>query len=66
KKNLERIFSYGFSTKKGGKGFGLHTSALAMTELKGKLTAESEGEGKGAKFIVNIPLEKIRSNHEEN
>ena len=53
KENLTKIFSYGFSTKKAGKGFGLHTSALAMTELKGKLFAESDG--KGAKFIVSIP-----------
>jgi len=56
--NLSRIFTYGFSTKKDGKGFGLHTSAMAMTEMKGKLTAESEGEGKGAKFIVNIKKKK--------
>ncbi|MEA2096362.1 MAG: tetratricopeptide repeat-containing sensor histidine kinase [Candidatus Cloacimonadota bacterium] len=55
-KNLRRIFSYGFSTKKDGKGFGLHTSVLAMTEMKGKLIAESEGKGKGAKFIVSIPV----------
>ena len=53
KDNLTKIFSYGFSTKKEGKGFGLHTSALAMTEMKGKLFAESDG--KGAKFIVSIP-----------
>jgi tetratricopeptide (TPR) repeat protein len=56
KENLTRIFSYGFSTKKEGKGFGLHTSALAMTEMKGKLNAESKGDGKGAKFIVSIPV----------
>ena len=55
-KNLEKIFSYGFSTKKEGKGFGLQTSALAMMEIKGKLSAESDGEGKGAKFIINLPL----------
>ena len=66
KKNLTKIFSYGFSTKKDGKGFGLHTSALAMTEMNGKLKAESEGEGKGAKFIMFVPIEKDRSNHEEN
>ena len=57
KSNLGRIFSYGFSTKKGGKGFGLHTSALAMSEMKGELSAESKGDGKGAKFIVSIPVE---------
>jgi len=56
KENITKIFSYGFSTKKDGKGFGLHTSALAMTELKGKLTAESDGVRKGAKFIISIPV----------
>jgi signal transduction histidine kinase len=56
KENLTKIFSYGFSTKKDGKGFGLHTSALAMTELKGKLIAQSDGKGKGAKFIVKVPI----------
>jgi tetratricopeptide (TPR) repeat protein len=57
KENLTKIFSYGFSTKKEGKGFGLHTSALAMSEMKGKLSVESKGDGKGAKFIVSIPIE---------
>ena len=60
KKNLGRIFSYGFSTKKDGKGFGLHTSALAMGEMKGKLSAESNGDGKGAKFIISIPIEIVK------
>lgn len=57
KENLTKIFSYGFSTKKEGKGFGLHTSALAMSEMKGKLSVESKGDGKGAKFFVSIPIE---------
>ncbi|MEA2096361.1 MAG: tetratricopeptide repeat-containing sensor histidine kinase [Candidatus Cloacimonadota bacterium] len=62
--NLESIFSYGFSTKKGGKGFGLHTSALAMSEMKGKLTAKSEGEEKGAEFMVKVPTENYRRDNE--
>lgn len=66
KENLTKIFSYGFSTKKDGKGFGLHTSALAMTELKGKLFAESDGKEKGTKFIMQVPIKKERSNHEKN
>jgi len=64
KSNLKRIFSYGFSTKSGGKGFGLHTSALAMTEMKGRLTAQSEGDKKGAKFIISLPTKKDRSDYE--
>ncbi len=58
KENLTKIFSYGFSTKKDGKGFGLHTSALDMVELKGKILADSEGEGMGAKFTVIVTKKK--------
>jgi len=55
KENLNKIFSYGFTTKDDGKGFGLHTSALAISELKGRITASSNGESKGAKFTVTVP-----------
>ena len=55
KNNLRKIFSYGYTTKKESKGFGLHTSALAISELKGKITAHSDGKNKGAKFTVIIP-----------
>ena len=58
KDNLKRIFSYGFTTKKDSQGFGLHTSALAMAELKGKLLAYSDGEGMGAKFTAIIPIQR--------
>lgn len=53
--NLKKIFSYGFTTKKNGKGFGLHTSALAISEIKGKITVSSDGEGDGAKFTITVP-----------
>ncbi|EKD71844.1 MAG: sensory box histidine kinase/response regulator [uncultured bacterium] len=55
KENLTRIFSYGFTTKKSGHGFGLHTSAIAAKEMGGSLKAISEGEGKGAVFILTLP-----------
>ena len=53
--NLTRIFAHGFTTKKTGHGFGLHTGALA-TEMGGSLTASSPGEGQGATFILEMPL----------
>ena len=53
---LTRIFGHGYSTRKGGHGFGLHISANAATEMKASLWAESEGLGKGATFILRIPL----------
>jgi len=57
KKNLTKIFSFGFTTKPEGHGFGLHGSALAAKEIGGKLAAESEGHGKGAEFILTLPIE---------
>jgi len=54
--NLTRIFSHGFTTRKHGHGFGLHSSALAAREMGGSLTVQSAGVGKGATFIVELPL----------
>jgi C4-dicarboxylate-specific signal transduction histidine kinase len=55
--DITKIFSFGFTTKPAGHGFGLHSSALAATELRGSLVAESEGLYKGAKFILTLPME---------
>jgi hypothetical protein len=56
--NLTRIFQHGFTTKKGGHGFGLHVSANAATEMGAKLHAKSDGPGKGATFWLDIPMEE--------
>ena len=62
--NLARIFEHGFTTRKNGHGFGLHSGALAAKELGGALTAQSEGPGKGAAFILDLPLQAKEENHE--
>ena len=54
--NLTRIFSHGFTTKKDGHGFGLHSSALAATGMGGALSAYSEGPGTGAIFTLDLPV----------
>ena len=54
--NLERIFSHGFTTRKDGHGFGLHSCALAAKDLGGSLQAESAGPGQGATFTLTLPL----------
>jgi len=56
RENLTRIFSHGFTTKKDGHGFGLHSGAIAAKEMGGTLTAESEGPGRGATFILELPI----------
>src|SRR5439155_7944494 len=55
KENLTRIFAHGFTTRKDGHGFGLHSGALAACELGGRLSAHSDGAGKGATFILELP-----------
>jgi signal transduction histidine kinase len=54
--NLERIFSHGFTTRKDGHGFGLHSCALAAKDLGGSLQGESAGPGQGATFTLTLPL----------
>lgn len=53
--NLTRIFGHGFTTRRDGHGFGLHSSAIAIKELGGSLTAHSDGIGKGAVFTLILP-----------
>lgn len=55
--HLARIFSHGFTTRKDGHGFGLHSCALAAQEMGGRLTMHSDGAGQGATFTLDIPLE---------
>ncbi len=54
--NMTRIFTYGFTTKQEGHGFGLHSGALAAREMGGALHAASEGPGYGATFTLDLPL----------
>jgi signal transduction histidine kinase len=54
--DLARIFTFGFSTKPGGHGFGLHASAIATAEMGGTLTAHSAGLGQGATFRIELPF----------
>jgi signal transduction histidine kinase/DNA-binding LacI/PurR family transcriptional regulator len=53
-RHLGDIFAYGFSTKSGGHGFGLHSCANYMTEMGGRLWAESQGAGTGATFVMQL------------
>jgi PAS domain S-box-containing protein len=61
--NLERIFSHGFTTRKDGHGFGLHSCALAAKELGGSLLCESPGPGLGATFTLTLPLSQAETSH---
>jgi signal transduction histidine kinase len=55
--NLTRIFAHGFTTKKDGHGFGLHSGVLAAQEMGGRLAVQSDGPGAGATFTLELPLD---------
>jgi signal transduction histidine kinase len=55
--NLTRIFNHGFTTRKNGHGFGLHSGALAAKEMGGSLAVQSEGLGKGSNFTLELPVQ---------
>jgi signal transduction histidine kinase len=54
--NLTNLFNHGFTTKKGGHGFGLHSGANFARQLGGSLIAESAGLGHGATFTLTLPI----------
>jgi len=57
--NLNKVFNLGFTTRKDGHGFGLHSSANAATEMGGQLTCHSEGAGRGAVFVLKLPATSL-------
>jgi C4-dicarboxylate-specific signal transduction histidine kinase len=64
--NLMRIFSHGFTTKKNGHGFGLHSGALAAKEMGGQLHVHSDGAGRGATFTLELPYDSNSTNEPAN
>jgi PAS domain S-box-containing protein len=64
KENMTRIFEHGFTTKKKGHGFGLHSTALSVNELNGTIKAHSDGIGQGAAFTINLPFKTQEAKHE--
>ena len=59
--HMPRLFTHGFTTRPTGHGFGLHSSALTARELGGSLVAYSEGPGRGARFVLDLPREAHRA-----
>ncbi|MCH2176906.1 MAG: PAS domain-containing sensor histidine kinase [Lentisphaeria bacterium] len=65
KENLNNIFTHGFTNKKDGHGFGLHSCANLMGEMDGKIRVFSEGPGKGATFTICIPIERLYKDYDK-
>ncbi|MBX3390605.1 MAG: PAS domain S-box protein [Phycisphaeraceae bacterium] len=57
--NLTKVFSHGFTTRKDGHGFGLHSASNVAKTMGGSLTAFSDGIGKGARFVLSIPVHEV-------
>ena len=55
--HLTSIFQHGFTTRSEGHGFGLHSSANVAHELGGTLRAHSDGPGRGATFVLELPAQ---------
>ena len=54
--NLAKLFTFGFTTRAQGHGFGLHSAANAAKEMGGALTVHSDGVGRGATFHLELPI----------
>lgn len=63
--NMNRIFAHGFTTRKDGHGFGLHSAANLAKEMGGSLTGSSPGPGLGATFTLELPLKTGRKSAAE-
>ncbi len=54
KENISLIFNRDFTTKPDRTGLGLYSCEAYMNGMGGSIRAESDGEGKGASFIIKF------------
>jgi len=59
--NLPRLFTQGFTTRKAGHGFGLHSAAISARNVGGAIQVQSAGEGRGASFMLDVPLTLVEA-----
>lgn len=57
----KKMFTFGYSSKARGSGFGLHSCANYLIANNGSITAFSEGPGLGAEFVVHLPTAESES-----
>jgi PAS domain S-box-containing protein len=63
--HLERVFEFGFTTREAGHGFGLHSAAVAARTMGGRLLVASDGPGRGARFVLEMPSQALRAVSED-
>ncbi len=52
------LFRFGYSTKPRGTGFGLPSVVVFAAEAGGQVTLESDGPGRGARLVLELPLQQ--------
>jgi signal transduction histidine kinase len=52
------LFRFGYSTKPRGTGFGLPSVVVFAAEAGGRVTLESEGPGRGAHLVLELPMQQ--------
>jgi signal transduction histidine kinase len=50
-----RLFTFGFTTRPGGHGIGLHACRLEAQDMGARLDGHSDGPGLGATFTLRLP-----------
>ena len=58
----KHLFHFGYTTKVGGSGFGLHSAANFVQSIGGHIEVESAGADKGATFLARLPVVRFSSN----
>ena len=61
KNDLDKIFTYGFTTKESGHGYGLHSCANLAGEMGASLSRHSDGHNKGATFTIDLPIVQVEA-----
>ena len=52
----KQLFVFGYTTKKNGFGFGLHSCANYLDSCNGSIQAHSDGPGLGAQLTIRLPV----------
>tara|TARA_R110002049_G_scaffold4601_5_gene32255 strand:+ start:358083 stop:360152 length:2070 start_codon:yes stop_codon:yes gene_type:complete len=63
---LGNIFEAHYTTRDHGSGLGLHFCAITLKRLGGSIHARSEGLGKGATFVLELPVIAEQSRSDQN
>ncbi len=51
-----KLFTFGYSTKRRGSGFGLHATANFLRSINGRVLVDSDGPDTGATVTLTIPI----------